>query len=183
MPCLSFFFLPPFVDSIFDDCVPSVCLRRQIGEELSQLRMKEKYINNTHNTLALEFTEVKNKLEELEKKSTTSREVVSKLTSELAEISEKLDDLKESFDSKDSGMHDTSPLVKIKAALQQLKEEIHAFDMRIGVVSNQLLTARSADHNRSRAKAANKAKQRHKRSNSSRNRDGGDDNSVGSQDD
>jgi hypothetical protein len=90
-------------------------------------------------------------------------EVVSKKTNEFAEITEKLEDLKESFESKDNGLNDTSPLVKIKGALQQLKEEIHHFDMRTGVVSHTLLAARIADHNRLRAKAAKKAKQRQRR--------------------
>ena len=97
--------------------------------------------------------------------------MVSKLTNELAEISEKLEDLKESFESRDSGLNDTSPLVKIKAALQQLKEEIHGFDMRIGVVSQSLLAARVGDHNRLRAKAASKAKQRHSRNKNNRDAD------------
>jgi estrogen-related receptor beta like 1 len=156
---------------------------RQLNEELGQLRMKEKYINNQYNTLCLEYTDTKKKLDELEKVSGVSREAVSKLTGELAEISEKLDELKESFESKDSGLHDTSPLVKIKAALQQLKEEIHEFDMRIGVVSNQLLMARVTDHNRTRAKAANKAKQRQKgRKRGNNHGDEDDDASTGSRD-
>lgn len=114
----------------------------------------------------------------MEKNGGQSNEVVSKLTNELAEISEKLEDLKESFESRDSGLNDTSPLVKIKGALQQLKEEIHGFDMRIGVVSQSLLAARVGDHNRLRAKAASKAKQRHARN---KNRDT-DDHSIISDD-
>lgn len=127
--------------------------------------MKEKYINNQYNALSLEYAEIKHKLEELEKRSAELNEVVSRKTNDLAEVSEKLEDLKESFESKDNGLNDTSPLVKIKAALQQLKEEIHTFDMRVGVVSHTLLAARVTDHNRARAKAAKKAKQRHRRGN------------------
>ena len=82
--------------------------------------MKEKYLNNQYNILGLEFIEVKNKLEILEKKSGASHEQVTKLTSELADISERLEDIKESFDSRDSGMNDTSPLVKMKSGLQQV---------------------------------------------------------------
>jgi estrogen-related receptor beta like 1 len=147
-------------------------MNKMISEELGQLRMKEKYVNNQHNSLCLEFNEVKKKLEEYEKSSSAAHEIVSKLTNELAEVGEKLDDLKESFESRDSGLNDTSPLVRIKAALQQIKEEIHAFDMRIGVVSHSLLAARMSDHMRIRVKAANKAKQRHRRG---RERDGGGD--------
>ena len=113
---------------------------------------------------------------------------MAKLTNELAELTEKLDDMKvpaaqrparfcchtltplsssplptqESFESKDSGIHDTSPLVRIKAALQQIKQESCAFDLRIGVVSHLLLAARvSATHHR-RVGEASKAKMRRK---------------------
>lgn len=134
---------------------------RSVADELNKMRMKEKYLNNQYNSLGLEFIEVKNKLEELEKKSGVVHESVAKLTNDLAEISEKLDDLKESFESKDSGLHDTSPLMKIKSALQQIKTEIHAFDMRIGVASQSLLSARVQDANRLRSIAHNKARQRH----------------------
>ena len=121
---------------------------------------------------------MKNKLEELEKKSGTAHESVARLTSELAEVSEKLEDLKESFESKDSGLHDTSPLVKIKAGLQQIKADIHSFDMRIGVVAHSLLAARVHDNNRLRSQAVTKARRRHHKG-----RHDNDDNSLLSGDD
>ena len=111
-------------------------------EELNKLKTREKYINNQFLAGSEEYKVVKQKLEELEKKGASISEVVSKLTNELTEISERADDLKENFESKDSGIHDTSPLVRIKAALQQIKQEIYSFDLRLGVVSNTLLSAR-----------------------------------------
>lgn len=140
--------------------------------------MKEKYLNNQHNTLTLIFIEVKHKLEELVQKGEASHESVTKLNNELAEITEKLEDLKESFESKDSGIHDTSPLVKIKAGLQQIKADIHSFDMRIGVVSNSLLAARVNDNNRVRSKANTAARRRH-----NKHKQESDDNSLLSGDD
>ena len=121
---------------------------------------------------------MKHKLEELEKKGSASHDTVAKYTNELAEISEKLEDLKESFESKDSGIHDTSPLVKIKGALQQIKSDIYNFDMRIGVVANSLLAARIHDHNRLRSKANTNARRRHHKQ-----RQEADDNSLLSGDD
>jgi hypothetical protein len=103
---------------------------------------------------------------------------VNKLTNELTEVTEKLDDLKESFDSKDSGLHDTSPLVKIKAGLQQVKADIHSFDLRIGVVAHSLLAARVQDNNRLRSQAVSKARRRH-----NKNKHDHDDNSLLSGDD
>lgn len=134
-----------------------------MSDELNKMRMKEKYLNNQHNAMALSYIEVKHKLEALEQKCSTSHESVSKLTAELAEVTERLDDLKESFESKDSGLHDTSPLVKIKAGLQQIKADIHAFDMRIGVVAHSLLAARVNDNNRLRTAAVSKARRRHRK--------------------
>lgn len=89
-----------------------------------------------------------------------------------------MDDLKDAFESKDSGMHDTSPLVRIKTALQHIKSEISAFELRIGVVSHSLLAARVATANRKRMGAAKQAKKRRYR-----NGKGGkanDDNSISS---
>jgi intraflagellar transport protein 57 len=143
------------------------------------MRIKEKYLNNQYNSLGLEFIEVKHKLEELESKGSLAHDSVAKLTNDLAEITEKLEDLKDSFESKDSGLHDTSPLVKIKAALQQIKAEIHGFDMRIGVVSHSLLAARVQDTNRQRAANVSKTKQRH---NKHRKQTTNDDNSLPSDD-
>lgn len=152
-------------------------MNKAVADELNKMRMKEKYLNNQYNSLGLEFIEVKHKLEELEKKGTSAHESVARLTNELAEVSEKLDDLKESFESKDSGLHDTSPLVKIKSALQQIKAEIHSFDMRIGVVSHSLLSARVQDNNRLRSQAVSKARRRHNKA-----RRDSDDNSLLSDD-
>jgi len=85
---------------------------------------------------------------------------VAKLTNELAEHTERLDELKESFDSRDSGINDTSPLVRMKSALQNIKAEIYAFELRIGVVSHSLLTAKVSMSNRRRLGAAKHAKRR-----------------------
>jgi len=153
-------------------------MNKNVSSELNHMRMKEKYLNNQYNTLGLEFIEVKHRLEELETRTGSSHEAVAKLTNELAELTEKLEELKESFESRDSGLHDTSPLVKIKAALQQIKKEIHFFDMRIGVVSHSLLAAKVSDTNRLRSIASVKARQRH-----NKNKKASDDNSLLSDDD
>jgi intraflagellar transport protein 57 len=120
------------------------------------MRSKERYLNNQFTALAHEFKEVKSNLEELEKNSGGTNESIVKLTNELSEVTERLEELKESFESKDSGMNDTSPLVRIKSALQQIKAEVHEFDLRIGVLSHSVLAARVASTNRRRQGASSK---------------------------
>lgn len=104
--------------------------------------------------------QIKSKLEELEKRSSTANESVVKLTNDLAEITERLEEIKESFESKDSGMNDTSPLVRMKGALQQIKKEIYDYELRIGVVANTVLLARISTTQRKRIGAVNNAKKR-----------------------
>ena len=85
---------------------------------------------------------------------------MARLTGEAAELGDKLEELKESFEARDSGASDASPLVRIKAALQQIKAEIQAFDLRIGVVSHSVLAARVASNSRRRVRSARSARQR-----------------------
>jgi hypothetical protein len=48
---------------------------RHVSDELNKMRMKEKYLNNQHNAMALTYVEVKHKLEGLEQKSAAAHEV------------------------------------------------------------------------------------------------------------
>jgi len=135
-------------------------MHKEVADELNKMRVKEKYINHHFTNLCIEYKEVKVKLEELEAISSKTNERIAKLTNELAEKTEALEELKESFESRDSGMHDTSPLVRIKDALQHIKSEIYAFDLRIGVVSHALLVAKVNSTVRHRQGAARHARKR-----------------------
>ena len=115
---------------------------REVADGLGKMQTREKYINNQFVSAGQDFKEVKQKLEQLEKKCGSAQEVSAKLTNELTELTERSDELKENLESKDSGIHDTSPLVRIKAALQQIKSEVYSFDLRVGVISNTLLISK-----------------------------------------
>jgi estrogen-related receptor beta like 1 len=159
---------------------------RNVAEELNRMRTKEKYLNNSFTAVCTEFKEVKKQLEELSAKSGKSNEAVTKLTTELAELSDKLEEMKETIESKDSGINDTSPLVRIKSSLQQIKAEIYSFDLRIGVVSHSLLSARVHAVNTKRIGSAQKAKKLRGSNSKMRTKkqtDNGDDDSLLSGDD
>ena len=64
---------------------------------------------------------------------------ITKLTNELAEISEELDDIKSQMDSRGNSMTDTSPLILIKKELSRIKGEVKQMDLRIGAVEHTLL--------------------------------------------
>lgn len=136
-----------------------------IGEELDRIKKKETHINLSPKTssLVVYYTENKKEMEVHEKEVASKNEVVAKFTSELNELGDKLEELKEEIDAKDNGRSDTSPVLKVKEAVKQIKDEIRIFDLRIGVVSHSLLAAKVAAANRKRLQAAQKSRRRRNR--------------------
>jgi estrogen-related receptor beta like 1 len=136
-----------------------------ISEELDRIKKKETHINLSPKTSSLVgyYAENKKEMEVYEKEVGVKNEIVAKYTSELNEIGDKLEELKEAIDAKDNGRSDTSPVLKVKEAVKQIKDEIRVFDLRIGVVSNSLLAAKVAAANRKRLQAAQKSRRRRNR--------------------
>lgn len=151
-----------FIDKAMNETKDDLLVvNRQVADELQRAATKEKFMNHQFGSLTADYAQIRKVLNGLESTSSGANEKMAKMTNELAELSEKLDDLKESFENKDSGIHDTSPLVRMKAALQQIKSESFAFDLRIGVISHSLLAARVNVSNRRRTAAHHKNKARH----------------------
>merc|ERR1712216_525786 len=67
-------------------------------------------------------------------------EYINTLTNELASVSDELQRIKSRMDERGNSMTDTSPLIKIKSALSQLKTEAKHMDIRIGVVTHTLIS-------------------------------------------
>jgi estrogen-related receptor beta like 1 len=61
------------------------------------------------------------------------------METELADINERLSQVEKKIDDTGKSFSDTSPLQKIKKSIAQVKNDIKAIDIRIGVVSNTLL--------------------------------------------
>ena len=87
-------------------------------------------------------------MKDIESKFEGSSGNVSSLQNDLADISDQLAEIKGTMDSRGSSMTDTSPLVKIKAALQDIKTEINDFELRIGVVGHTLLAGQVLNERR-----------------------------------
>ena len=67
---------------------------------------------------------------------------VGEFTNELQDITDKLEVIKSTMEERGSSMTDTSPLVRIKKALKQLREEIQEMELRMGVLSHSLMQAK-----------------------------------------
>lgn len=64
---------------------------------------------------------------------------VENLEQELTEINEKLEGYERKIDDTGKSFSDNTPLQNIKKQITQIKNDIKAIDIRIGVVSNTLL--------------------------------------------
>lgn len=64
---------------------------------------------------------------------------VQDLENELMEVNERLSVYSKKIDETGKSFSDNSPLQKIKKSIAQVKTDIKAIDIRIGVVSNTLL--------------------------------------------
>jgi len=105
-----------------------------VEKSLEIIRNKELTIGKTFNNLAADYKIMKGNIQLVELKCNDSSNTVTKLAKELSSISNELKEVKKTMDFKGSSMTDTSPLIKIKVALQNLKTEIKDYDIRIGVV-------------------------------------------------
>jgi len=118
-------------------------INSQLTADVEKMRTKEKYVNTTFSSLAEEYTRVKETLVGVESEHSTASGAVGNLTQDLAVIADQLSEIKGTMDSRGSSMTDTTPLVKIRTALQDIKVEINHFELRIGVVGHTLLAAQT----------------------------------------
>lgn len=114
-------------------------INKELADAVEKMQSKEKYVNSQFANLKNEFQSIKESMKDIESKFQGSSGNVSLLQNDLADISDELSEIKATMDSRGSSMTDTSPLVKIKAALQEIKSEIKDFELRIGVVGHTLL--------------------------------------------
>ena len=80
-------------------------------------------------------------------------EQINALTNELAAVSDELETVKARMDERGNSMTDTSPLIKIKSALTQLRGEAKQMEIRIGIVNHTLVAKKLKVRGRGRGRA------------------------------
>jgi estrogen-related receptor beta like 1 len=110
-----------------------------VGDAIEKIQGRERVVNQNFDHMIAEYRKVKEALISHQEKYDNNSGTITKLTNELAEISEELDDIKGQMDSRGNSMTDTSPLILIKKALSRIKSEVKQMDLRIGAVEHTLL--------------------------------------------
>lgn len=97
-----------------------------------------------------EYRNAKDRLDSLQTERTTLSSMVADETQELTDLTARLDATKKSIKDKGRRMTDTTPLIRIKSAIQTVREEMRDMDVRIGILSHLLLQSQLAVVQRNR---------------------------------
>jgi len=128
-------------------------LSTEVEEALKEVSNRERGINERFEHQIKKYSVHKEEMNESKHKYEQSAEAVNNLTNNLSTISEELDDVKNQMDDRGNSMTDTSPVVKMKKAVSQVKSDTKQMDLRIGVVQHVLLHARISRSNDATARA------------------------------
>jgi len=118
----------------------------KIGKELraavDRISAKERHINKEFDHLGGEFRDKQKHLDEIQERYNELSQSVSELTASLAEKTEQVEMIKNQMSERNNSMTDNSPLRRIGDALTELKKEVAAMDLRIGVVGQTLMQSK-----------------------------------------
>merc|ERR1719263_1722203 len=106
---------------------------------LQAVRKSEQKLNQQCKEQVDEFSAKQDKLQEVQDEYNSKSQGLNELQNTLSQVSDELSGVKGRMDERGQNMTDTSPLIKIKSALQRIKEERKQMDVRIGVVTHTLV--------------------------------------------
>jgi len=112
---------------------------QKLQEAVDRISAKENHINKDFEHLGIDFREKDKNFNEIQGRYNELSQSVAELTGELTKKSEAVDQVKRQMTERNDRITDTSPLNRISSSLGQLRKEITAMELRIGVVSQTLL--------------------------------------------
>ncbi|CAH8602688.1 unnamed protein product [Dicrocoelium dendriticum] len=114
-------------------------LQSELGRTLDKIQTREKYMNSQVEPLLSQYRAVEDELSETNMKYRQLSGGITERSRALAELTEELERVKCDMDECGSSMTDGSPVVRIKQAIQKLKAEMVAMEIRTGVLEHILL--------------------------------------------
>jgi len=110
-----------------------------LTEDINSIQTKENAIQERYHDKVVSYEREKSRMGECKAEYTERTATVEALAASLSEISESLDEVKDQMGDHSGKMEDSSPVLRLKKGVQQMKAETAALTMRIGV-AKQLLT-------------------------------------------
>lgn len=122
-------------------------LRINLLKSMEKISAREKYLQSQLETSINEHVSLKVNLNKVNQNYNLVCGGVMEKSKQLATISEECESIKEQMEEKGSSVTDGSPLIKLRKAVQKLKQEIITIDVRIGVSMQTLLKIRLSELN------------------------------------
>ena len=122
-------------------------LSKESKRSLEMIEIKEQIINEKFNQITNEYNSFSGKIIELEEKQKQSSLSLTEMNFEITSLSKKVTEIKAKVDEKGNMMTDTSPLIRIKTTLKEIKAEIRDYDLQIGILEHNLVQRRLAKAN------------------------------------
>jgi estrogen-related receptor beta like 1 len=129
-------------------------LSEDMERTLQAVKKSEQKLNQQCKDQVDEFSTKTDTLQEVQDEYNSKSQGLNELTNTLSQVTDELASIKGKMDERGGAMTDTSPLIKIKSALQRLKEERKAMDIRIGVVTHTLVAKKLKHDQHTKREAA-----------------------------
>ena len=130
---------------------------RRLTSELSEVAAivgaRETALNSEFSSLISEHGVAASDVATLGSGATAVQLRVTSLTSELAAVSEALDEVQGAMEERGSSLSDSSPLIQIKAALSSLRGDIKDLDVQLGVQGHSVMQMRLLARHKAQQKA------------------------------
>jgi len=117
-----------------------------VTQDLDRLSNREKMLNDQFGSELAEYTTSKEHLDTCRKNHNQMADSLADLTNQLQKTEGELEDIRNQLDERGSSISDSSPVVRMKAAIRDLQKEIRDMDVRIGVVSHSLVQHALKEH-------------------------------------
>jgi len=114
-------------------------LSEDVSKALEKITRKEGLLSKSFQGMTGDYRAHSDNLRDIQHNFNTVSKNVADMENELMEVNERLEHVQKKIDDTGKNFSDSSPLQKIKKAIAQVKNDIRAIDIRIGVVSNTLL--------------------------------------------
>merc|ERR1719265_2244807 len=114
-------------------------LSTELGTVLERIRSKENFINTQFEYIAGDYREQQEELQRITQQYNELNEVVMNLQNDQKSVTEDLETVKGEMEERSTTVTDTAPVVKLKDAFKQLRQDTRQLEVRIGVVSHTLM--------------------------------------------
>eukprot|EP01017_Pseudomicrothorax_dubius_P029009 TRINITY_DN3493_c0_g2_i8.p1 TRINITY_DN3493_c0_g2~~TRINITY_DN3493_c0_g2_i8.p1 ORF type:complete len:165 (-),score=50.69 TRINITY_DN3493_c0_g2_i8:136-630(-) len=114
-------------------------LSEEMTKLLDRISQRENSINVNLNDQGLQYRTQAEDYKTLQQGYQTKNEAVNEMREKFKKINEQFESIQAKIDEYGSNATDSSPIVKIKEAIKNLRAEIAAIDLRSGIVNHTVL--------------------------------------------